>query len=92
VDVWLLFTLDVVTLMAPFLEVRSLFVEAGAEPCGVTRFNDRQEPAGTDVRLLGIADVVMVVVGFSRSEVRLSGGIASPAEVSALGAPAEPPG
>ena len=78
--------------MAPFLEVRSLFVGAEAEPCGVTRFNDRQEPTGTNVWLLGVADVVMVVVGFSRSEVRLGGGIASPAEVFAWGAPAEPPG
>jgi hypothetical protein len=82
------FTLAVVTLIAPLLEVRGLF--ALSELPDAPRFDDLQESAGADVWLSRIADVVVVVV-FLRSEV-LGGGLGSPAEVSAPETPAGPPG
>lgn len=80
----------VVTAVFSWPEVRCLFAHDCVPP-GAPRFNGPQEPVGTDVWLLGIVDLVMLV-GFLRSEIRLAGGLGSPAEVSALGTPAGPPG
>ncbi len=79
--VCLSFTLDIVTLIAPLLDVRCLFALAAFPdaPCS----DDLQKSAGADVWLPRIADVVVVVVFFG-SEV-LGGGFGSPAVVSAPG-------
>jgi hypothetical protein len=74
------FAPDVMTAVAPLSQVRCLF-EARAELPDALRFDDLQESAGADVWLPRMADVVVVVVIFFRSEV-LVGGLGSPAEVS----------